>query len=437
MSFELSPYETSSPPTRVYQPSELLDEILLASVVGVGPNIAQSLLQTFGSAGETLRASLSDLLSVPHVGKNLAQLIRNARKTVNPEEIAQFCEKNNISVLTQRDSRYPARLRTLDAPPQLLYVRGSLLEKDMRAIAVVGTRGVTEYGTRHAKRIVSNLAENGFTIISGLALGVDGIAHRVALDVGGRTIAVLGTGVANIYPKEHEDLAARIINSGALVSEYYPTTKPFRGNFPARNRIISALAIGVLVVESGPKGGSMITARFALEQGRDLFAIPGPIDSKQSQGCHNLIREGAILVESANDIYNALPSYATNVGIIPPKSSDDELAVEGALGATRAELNSIARRSVPKRQSHVKKSGGKTDEASEGRSLLPSAPSQPLPPLSEMERALYDKIGQEPIPLDELVRLTNQPTSTVLGLVTALEFKGLVRRCAGAAVARW
>ena len=292
MSFEFSPYETSSVPTRVYQPSELLDEILLASVVGVGPNIAQSLLETFGSAGETLRASLSDLLSVPHVGKNLAQSIRNARNTVNPEEIAQFCEKNNISVLTQRDSRYPARLRTLDAPPQLLYVRGALLEKDARAIAVVGTRGVTEYGTRHAKRIVSNLAENGFTIISGLALGVDGIAHRVALDVGGRTIAVLGTGVANIYPKEHEDLAARIINNGALVSEYYPTTKPFRGNFPARNRIISALSIGVLVVESGTKGGSMITARFALEQGRDLFAIPGPIDSKQSQGSYSCrIRE--------------------------------------------------------------------------------------------------------------------------------------------------
>ena len=435
MSFEFSPYETSSVPTRVYQPSELLDEILLASVVGVGPNITPSLLETFGSAGETLRASLSDLLSVPHVGKNLAQSIRNARNTVNPEEIAQFCEKNNISVLTQRDSRYPARLRTLDAPPQLLYVRGALSEKDARAIAVVGTRGVTEYGTRHAKRIVSNLAENGFTIISGLALGVDGIAHRVALDVGGRTIAVLGTGVANIYPKEHEDLAARIINNGALVSEYYPTTKPFRGNFPARNRIISALSIGVLVVESGTKGGSMITARFALEQGRDLFAIPGPIDSKQSQGCHDLIREGAILVESANDIYNALPSYGTNGGVIPQKSSDDDLSVPGALGATRADLNSIARRSVPKRQQQVKQSGEKR-AASVERSLLSSAPPPPRPPLSEMERALYDKIGQDPIPLDELVRLMNQPTSTVLGFVTALEFKGLVRRCAGAAVAR-
>ena len=179
----------------------------------------------------------------------------------------------------------------------------------------------------------------------------------------------------------------------------------------------------------------MITARFALEQGRDLFAIPGPIDSKQSQGCHDLIREGAILVESANDIYNALPSYGTNGGVIPQKSSDDDLSVPGALGATRADLNSIARRSVPKRQQQVKQSGEKR-AASVERSLLSSAPPPPLPPLSEMERALYDKIGQDPIPLDELVRLMNQPTSTVLGFVTALEFKGLVRRCAGAAVAR-
>lgn len=436
MSFELSPYETSSAPTRVYQPSELLDEILLASVVGVGPNIAQSLLETFGSAGETLRASLSNLLAIPHVGKNLAQAILDARKTVNPEEIAQFCEKNNISVLTQRDSRYPARLRTLEAPPQLLYVRGSLLEEDARAIAVVGTRGVTEYGTRHAKKIVSNLAANGFTIISGLALGVDGIAHRAALDVGGRTIAVLGTGVANIYPKEHEDLAARIINSGALVSEYYPITKPFRGNFPARNRIISALSIGVLVVESGRKGGSMITAHIALEQGRDLFAIPGPIDSDKSQGCHDLIRDGAILVESADDIYNALPSFAAKNGVIPQSQSDDNLTVPGTLGATRADLNSIARRSVPKRESHVKKSETKTSDVADTRPLLPPDSPKPLPPLSDIERAVYDQIGQEPVPLDELVRLMNQPTSTVLGLVTALEFKGLVHRCAGASVVR-
>ena len=231
---------------RQYEPAELADEILLASVNGVGPLTAERLLERFGSASGVLRASIGELMQVERVGRNLAEKIVNASQEVDALAIVRFCEENGIVVLTPRDSRYPSRLREIEKPPRLLYVRGEIRPEDRRAISIVGTRSATPYGLEQTARLACGLVEAGFTIISGLALGIDGCAHRTALDAKGRTLAVLGGGVARIYPREHEDLAARVMNSGALISEYHPLTTPLAGNFPARNRIVSGLSIGTL-----------------------------------------------------------------------------------------------------------------------------------------------------------------------------------------------
>lgn len=423
---------------REYSPGEIADDILLSTVDGVGPLTAERLIERFGSAGEALRAPIGELMGVEKVGENLAQKIASARETTNVDAIVRFCEENGIDVLTLRDSRYPQRLREIAKPPRILYVRGELKPEDYRAISVVGTRSATTYGRKQTVQLVRKLVEAGFTIVSGLALGIDGYAHRAALDAHGRTIAVLGGGVARIYPREHEDLAARVMNSGAIMSEYHPLTTPLSGNFPARNRIVSGLSIGTLVVESGKRGGSMITARFAAEQNRELFAVPGPVDSAVSQGCHELIRDGAIIVETVEDILYSLPSYEIKSMILDDFQRDGDEFAEGTAGISERSVASIAR--APKKSAKGRsknKRGGKDDEE---RPLLtsPAVPSErpPLPPLNDLERQIVEFVGDQTVALDDVIRAVKLPASSVLGAVTALEFKQVLRRCEGGAVAR-
>ncbi|MBQ2789794.1 MAG: DNA-processing protein DprA, partial [Thermoguttaceae bacterium] len=281
-----APTETA----RIWTPNELVDDILLSTVDGVGPMTAERLIAYFGSASEVLRASRRDLERVEKVGPTLARKISQAREACDVEALIRFCEENGIEIVALRDARYPERLREIDNPPRLLYVRGSFAPEDRTAIAVVGTRGATRYGLDQAARLGRELAEAGFTVVSGLALGIDGAAHRGALDAGGRTLAALGGGVAKVYPREHGDLARRVAESGAVFSEYHPLTSPLAGNFPARNRIVSGLSLGVLVIESPLRSGSLITARLAAEQNREVFALPGPVDRETSRGCHQLLR---------------------------------------------------------------------------------------------------------------------------------------------------
>ena len=437
------PSSEESSALRQYAPDELADDILLSTVDGVGPLTTERLLERFGSASEALRAPISELMQVEKVGESLARKIANANQNVDVDAIIRFCEENAITILTLQDVRYPKRLREIATPPRLLYVRGEFKPEDNRAISVVGTRSATNYGRSQTNRIVRQLVEAGFTIVSGLALGIDGYAHRAALNAKGRTIAVLGGGVARIYPREHEDLAARVMNSGAIISEYHPLTTPLSGNFPARNRIVSGLSIGVLVVESGRRGGSMITARFAAEQNRELYAVPGPVDSPVSQGCHELLRDGAILVETVEDILSSLPSYEIKPLIVDElKRINDDRIAEGTAGITERSIASIAR-AKPPAKSKPKRAPKKAEPE---RSLLTPIPSNnaeelkpepsPLPPLSEAERAIVEQVGDKTVSIDELIRAVKLPASSVLGTITALEFKKVLRRCAGNAVAR-
>ena len=296
--------------TRLYymkNNSLILDDVLLSMVEGIGARTYQRLLDQFGSATAILNASRSDLNGFDFLKSDtLAQLL-NARNRLDPTQIVELCEQNNIDILTLKNERYPKPLRTIVDPPPILYAKGTWLPSDSFSIAVIGTRRNTSYGERQTERLTSALVQHGFTIISGLALGIDGIAHRAALKGGGRTVAVLGSGLHRLYPPQHEPLAQKIIESdGCILSEYPPLHPSAKWTFPQRNRIVSGLSLGVLVIEAPVRSGAMISARLAGEQGRDIFAVPGAIESPASSGCNQLIRDGAYLTESADDILNVL-----------------------------------------------------------------------------------------------------------------------------------
>ena len=288
-------------------PSAILDDVMLSMVEGIGARTYQRLLEQFGNATEILNASRNDLSGYEFLKPDtLAQLI-TARKRLDPTHIVELCAQDQIDILPLQDERYPKQLLTIPDPPPILYAKGTLLPADSFSIAVIGTRRCTRYGERQTKRLTSALIQHGFTIISGLARGIDGNAHRAALQSGGRTLAVLGSGLHRIYPTEHKPLAQQIIDSGGcILSEFPPLHPSAKWTFPQRNRIVNGLSLGVLVIEAPLRSGAMISARLAGEQGRDIFAVPGSIESSASGGCHQLIKDGAYMTESVDDILGVL-----------------------------------------------------------------------------------------------------------------------------------
>jgi DNA processing protein len=279
---------------------------------------------------------------------------------------------------------FPRLLRELPDPPGLLFVRGELLPRDAVAIAIVGSRHATHYGLRQAEKLSGSLARSGFTIVSGLARGIDAAAHRGALAAGGRTIAVLASGVLNIYPPEHQGLATEIVASGAIISEAPPHAVPKGGTFPQRNRIISGLSLGVIVVEAATRSGALITARHAGEQGREVFAVPGPIDSRMSRGCHRLIRDGATLIESADDVLEQLGPLAA-----PTPAADGQVVRH---------------------------------------------PGEML--LNDTQKQVLAAVRTSPTSIDEIVTATAMPAHQVLAAVSMLELRHLVKRLSGQQVCR-
>jgi DNA processing protein len=264
----------------------------------------QRLLDTFGSLERAWRAPAEELRKCLEQ-RSLSALLETRPKIDLPKIMASI-ERSDTRVTISSEDGYPVLLREIAAPPPVLYYRGELLETDATAVAIVGTRRVTQYGREMTIRIASELARAGVTIVSGLARGVDGIAHQAALDAGGRTIAVLGSGVNRMYPPEHRILAARIAEQGAVVSDYLPDTPPDAMNFPPRNRIISGLSLGVVVIEAPDRSGALITVDFAADHGRDVFAVPGPVTASNSSGCNRILREGARLVRAAEDVLEDL-----------------------------------------------------------------------------------------------------------------------------------
>lgn len=300
-------------------------------VKGFGPAKVQALLDHFGELEGAWNASQLQLRRLGIDRRALAALC-DAREEVDLDAYVHRVQELGITVLTWESEGYPRYLREVPAPPPVLYVRGKVQEADRWAVAVVGTRRLTAYGRQVARELVAGLVRNNVTIISGLARGIDAIGHKTALELGGRTIAVLGSGLDQVYPPEHRGMVRQIVDEGrgAIVSEYALGTRPEARNFPPRNRIISGLALGVVVVEAGERSGALITADFALEQNREVFAVPGNINSRASAGTNRLIQQGAKLVSGVQDILEEL-----NLTMVP-----QQVAVQMAMpeSAEEAEL---------------------------------------------------------------------------------------------------
>jgi len=272
---------------------------------GIGAVRMQALITYFGDLALAWKANPAELAQAG-LGLKVIERVVQARTGVDLERVWEKIEKQGIKILTWQDEAYPQRLKEIDQPPPVLYIRGEYLPDDLFAVAIVGTRRVTSYGRQITAELAAFLAANGMTVISGLARGVDAIAHQTSLKAGGRTIAVLGSGVDKIYPPEHRGLAEHMMERGAIISDYAPGTPPEASNFPPRNRIISGLSLAVVVVEAGETSGALITAEFAAEQGREVFAVPGSILAPQSKGTNKLIQNGALPLLSVNDLMQAL-----------------------------------------------------------------------------------------------------------------------------------
>ena len=341
-------------------------------VHGIGPMKFRALLNHFGDLEEAWHADARELKEAGLDRRALKNLM-TTRSTISLDGKMEKIERQGAKVLTWNDPAYPTRLLNIYDPPPVLYVKGEILDEDQWAVAVVGTRGATVYGKEVTRQIAGGLARNGLTIVSGLARGIDSEAHRAALDAGGRTIAVLGSGVDVIYPAESRKLAQAVIERGALVSEYALGTRPEAGNFPPRNRIISGLSLGAVIVEAGERSGALITADFALEQGREVFAVPGNIFRKKSMGANKLIQQGAKPVLSVEDILEEL-----NLTMV----------------SQQAEVRAIV-------------------------------------PENETEATLLEYITADPIHVDDIRQKSDLPIAQVSSTLALMELKGMVRQVGG------
>ena len=290
--------------------------LALARVKGLGCVSFKKLVARFGDPTAAFSVAPSELAAIDGLQRDAIEGLVGFSQWAEVEHELKRIRSAGITLVRYTDAEYPARLRAIADPPPLLYVKGSFAASDERAMAIVGSRSASDYGRRVARDLARGLASYGFTVVSGLARGIDGMAHETALNSGGRTIAVLGSGVERAYPPEHDELYQRIAEQGAVISELPMGTKPMAFNFPARNRLISGLSLGVVVVEATEKSGSLITASLAVDQGREVFAVPGEVGSSRSRGAHRLIRQGAKLVETVDDIIEEIaPQLARQSGI--------------------------------------------------------------------------------------------------------------------------
>lgn len=295
------------------------DWLALAQVEGVGPRMFRALLDRFGTPTEVFRVPVADLRDIPGLGHTIAQRIVQADRRARPEDQLRRAERAGAAVVPLTSDSYPALLKEIPDPPPVLFIRGTLRPEDAHAVAIVGSRRPGHYGKQVTHYLALNCASFGLTVVSGMAAGVDAEAHRGAIEAGGRTLAVIASGVDVPYPKFHARLMDQILECGAVISEAPMGAQPELGAFPARNRIISGLSLGTVVTAAPQKSGALITARHAMEQGREVMAVPGDIFSPATDGVHALLRDGATLVQDPFDIRAALEPYLKH--LTPPAAA--------------------------------------------------------------------------------------------------------------------
>ncbi len=344
----------------------------------IGPVLARRLLSVFGNPENVFSMSVSEIKKVENIGENRAKSIADFKKWDMIKREIDSTTRNKTEFITIHDKSYPEGLKRIPDAPLVLYVKGGIKNEDKYAVAIVGSRHSTDYGLGIAERLSYQIASYGLTVVSGMARGIDSAAHRGALKARCRTIAVLGSGIDVPYPLENKRLMKSIASSGAVISEFPLGTPPNKENFPKRNRIISALSLGVVVVEATVDSGSLITVGYALEQGKEVFAVPGNITSRNSKGTNNLIKKGATLVENAEEIIDELKPQLK--GII----REDRLFSE-----------------------------------------------KTLPVMTDDEKILYSFLGNEPKHIDVIVRETNMSSSKSLSILLSLELKGVIRQVDG------
>ncbi len=375
--------------------------IALNLLPGIGPLRIRRLLEFFGDPAAVLAAPESALARISGIGPSLARLIHEWEQRVDVGAELELAERSGVRILTIEDPEYPVMLREIHDPPVCLYVRGNLEAlRNRNMIAVVGTRRPTTYGMRMAESLASSAALAGWCVVSGLARGIDTVGHRAVLEAGGATVAVLGCGLGRIYPQENLSLARKIMEKGAVVSEYPVRFPPDRKTFAIRNRIIAGMCVGVVVVEAGARSGALITAGQAIEQGRPVFAVPGRVDTPQARGCHALIRDGARLTESFGDVLEEINGLSGDLFRRSPAP-----AVSAESGGA----------------------GARGDEAAEhgsGAALLEEG-------LTGLERSLLGLVREGVEEVDELVVRTGEPAAKVLGTLVMLEMRRLVRQLPG------
>jgi DNA processing protein len=351
--------------------------LALSLTPGIGSTLMRRLLDRFNTPEAVFHAPMKELSKIEGLGEKVAQEIRKGPLEKVVERELSLLREVGGRVITLKDEEYPKRLRDIYDPPALLYVRGELKKEDEFAISIVGSRKTTPYGRWFTEKVSQELARHGVTIVSGMARGIDSLAHWGAISGGGRTIAVLGCGVDVIYPSENRNLFAKIIDRGAILSEFPMGSPPEGGHFPRRNRIISGLSLGVVVVQASEKSGSLITAGYALEQGREVFAVPGNVGTESSRGTHRLIKEGAKLVESSEDI------------------------LEEILPQWRGERETTPKVEIPR------------------------------PDLTEEEKVLYELLSETPLHIDVMIRESRMDPGKVSSLLLNLELKGMVSQWPG------
>jgi DNA processing protein len=354
--------------------------VALNMIDHVGPVRVRQLLEVFGEAPAILSATKQRLLQAKGIGEETAEAIVRWEKSIDLKGELQRIQDFGCHILIQTDENYPESLRQIYDPPIVLYVKGSLSAKDKNAVAVVGSRMTTHYGTEVARKLAYQLAYVGVTVVSGGARGIDTAAHQGALSAKGRTVAVLGTGINLVFPAENAELFERITANGALLTQFPFNRAADKQSFPIRNRIVAGMSLGTVVVEANLTSGALITANMAVDYGRQVFAVPGRIDSPRSKGCHDLIKKGAKLCESAEDILSEF-EY-----LFPSTNRPPSLGETGVLPALA---------------------------------------------LSETEQKVYDAMGLEESSIDEVIRRSGLPSSGVSVALLGLEMKRLIKQLPG------
>ncbi|HRW51895.1 MAG TPA: DNA-processing protein DprA [Phycisphaerae bacterium] len=374
----------------ISEPTEIARKYLRLHLCrGVGPIRSAQLVRELGGIDAVLSAPVGALGAVRGVGPQTAEAIVRGRDESAVDAEIDLAMRKGVQILCIEDAEYPALLRRIEDPPACLYVRGALEAEDAVAFGVVGARHATHYGVEQAERFAVCAAAAGMTVISGMARGIDTAAHHGALTAQGRTIAIIGCGLSYLYPPDADELAERIEQAGAILSELPMDVAPDSKNFPPRNRIIAGLSLGVLVVEAAKRSGALITARLATEYNREVFVLPGRVDMPQSAGCHSLIRKGeGLLVTCWEDVLDGLG----DVG--------DALRGPTAAGAESAPDNGAARRVS-------------------------------VVSLTDEESAVYEAIGDEPAPVEAICDISGLPPAQVAIALTTLQLKGVVRRAPG------